>query len=111
MTCQPASDCLSDNLVFLGEEPPEPRLVNQVVGEFLIGEKLQGKAARGSNHLEGLLDGEVGLPDDVRNQIHDDLEAADFPALFADLRSLRHAQPLPQTCPTNILYLLTLRLV
>lgn len=111
MTRQPASHRCSDNLVFFGEEPPEPRLVNQVVGEFLIGEKLQGKAARGSNHLDGLLDGEVGLPDDVRNQIHDDLEAADFPVFFADLRSLRHAQPLQQTRPTNILYLLTFPLV
>ena len=105
MTRPAAAVPLSDNLVFFGEEPSEPRLVNQVVGGFFVGKKPEGEAARGSDHLESLFDGEVGLADDVRNQIDDDLEAADFAVFFPDLRSLCHPRLLRQTCPTNILYL------
>lgn len=82
---RPAVDSPSNDFVSLEEKPSEARLVNQIVGRFLVGEEAKGVAARGRDHFEGFLDWQVRLAEDIHNEIDDDLQPAEscgFPRGF-----------------------------
>ena len=69
--------------VALPHKALEARPVDQVEGQLFVREHGEGQAAGVGHHLGSLLDGHCGvLSDDLRDHVDDDLQAADFAALF-----------------------------
>lgn len=93
-----------DDPVLLGKESAESRLVNQIVGELLVGKKLKRELPGIGNQFQGLLNRQVGLPDNVHYQSHYYLQASYLPILFPDLILTRHSHSLKSVRPLNNLF-------
>lgn len=85
----------SNHSELLGQKPLKSRLVNQVVGLFFVGKKVEGEAARGGYKFCRLFNRQVGLPEDIHHQVNNDLKAAHLPIFLADFGLPGHQRLYP----------------
>lgn len=78
------------HFVLLGQEPLEFRLIDQIVGLLLVGEKVEREPARGGYEFGGFFHGHIGLPENIQDQVNDQLEAADLSIFFEDFGLAGH---------------------
>lgn len=95
---------LDDSILF-GKESAESRLVYQIVGELFVGKKPKRELPGIGDQFQGLLNRQVGLPDDVHDQSHYYLQASYLPILFPDLVLTRHSHPSKSARAFNNLFL------
>src|SRR5206468_2832020 len=76
--------------ILLRQQPPEPRLVKQVVGLLFVRKKTEGKSPRFGDEFRSFFDGEVGLQQKVGHQIDDHLKAPHLPVFLEYLSFSGH---------------------
>src|SRR3989442_980395 len=80
----------SHEAIFLRQQPPESRLVKQVVGLLFVRKKTEGKSPRFGDEFRSFFDGEVGLQQKVGHQIDDHLQAPHLPVFLEYLSFSGH---------------------